>query len=741
LPVVVRGAGLAAGGLARVTLTILWQVSRVPDCLAVCGELFPGLPKSETTTMTFPYVSKEISWLHFNARVLQEAADPQVPLMERLKFLGIFSSNLDEFFRVRVATLHRLVKIRKKAIDLIGQDPVDLLDQIQQLVLCQSRQFETLFDELCGQLAASGVLLRRENELSPAQQAFVLDYFHQQVRPFLVPLMLNRKTAPLVKDHQIYLAVVLGRGGGEPDYALIQIPADRVSRFLLLPAAPGQTEIILLDDIIRLALADIFCYFDYDRFAAYTVKLTRDSELDMDDERFKTFPQKIQDGLARRKTGKPVRFVYDRSMPEAFLQRLRKVLHITNVETCIPGGRYHNFKDFMAFPHLPLQQAQYPPFSPQPHPQLLPGRSIIDQIRERDLLCFFPYQRFAHFIDLLREAAIDPRVTTIRLTAYRLARNSQIVNALVNAAQNGKKVFVVVELQARFDEEANLYWSDRLREDGVEVVHGLPDLKVHAKLCLITRHEGRKKVRYAAIGTGNFNEGTARLYTDHLLLTADPRLTGEVHRVFELFANKYRIPLFRHLVVSPFQARNKFRRLIQNEIRQAQAGKPSFIDIKLNNLSDPEMVRLLYRASAAGVRIRLIVRSMFSLVPQLAGLSDNIEAISIVDRFLEHSRFFIFANGGKPVYFIASGDWLPRNFDRRVEVATPIYAPQLQQQLRDCFDLQWQDNCKARLWDEGLTNRFRPRGADEAPVRSQMAFIARYAAPAAEPPQDQGGCA
>jgi polyphosphate kinase len=672
-----------------------------------------------------PFISKEISWLLFNARVLQEAADAQVPLLERLKFLGIFSSNLDEFFRVRVATLHRLLKIRKKAISLIGQDPKKILDDIQAMVLKQTDEFERLYDEIVEELAADHVFIRDETELSDSQKQFVMEYFHDRVRPFLVPLMLNRKTEPFVKDHLIYLAVTLQHSSSDAtDYALIQVPVDKVSRFLLLPATNGTVEIILLDDIIRLGLADTFCYFDYDTFNAYTVKMTRDSELDVDDELFKTFPQKIQDGLTRRKSGVPVRFVYDRSMPKACLEKLRKNLDIIDDDTCIPGGRYHNFKDFIGFPKINRPACYYPDqFEPQSHPWLLPNRSTMDQIRQREILLYFPYHDFSHMIDLLREAAIDPRVTTIRMTVYRLAQNSQIVNALVNAAQNGKKVFVVVELQARFDEEANLSWSSLLREDGVQVVHGLPGLKVHAKLCLITRHEGNKKVRYACIGTGNFHEGTAKLYTDHMLMTSNPHLTGEVHKVFEFFTNKYRIPIFRHLVVSPFQTRNKLRRLVNSEIRNAKAGKPAWIDIKINNLSDQDVAKMLYKASNAGVKIRIIARSMFSLVPGIAKYSENIEAISIVDRFLEHSRFFIFCNDDDPQYFISSGDWLPRNFDRRVEVATPICDPQLRQQLRDCFDIQWQDNCKARIWDAQMKNHFRKPGKKQPIVRSQMALI------------------
>jgi len=670
------------------------------------------------------FISKEISWLHFNARVLQEAADPNVPLMERMKFLGIFSSNLDEFFRVRVATLHRLVKIRKKTIAFVGTDPKDTLDEIQEIVLKQTNDFEELYLEILKSLAVDHHFIRDETELTPAQKTFVMRYFNKNVRPFLVPLMLNRKTAPFVKDHQIYLAVSLEKKHEAPDYSLIQIPVDRVSRFLTLPTQENSTEIILLDDIIRLGLPEIYCYFDYQQFNAYTIKMTRDSELDVDDELLKSFPQKIQDGLTRRKSGRPVRFVHDRTIPEPFLKQLSKILKISNVEARIPGGRYHNFKDFMDFPKLDNSAYYYTDnFTPLQHPDIKPAQSIIDQIKHKEILCYFPYHTFAHFIDLLREAAIDPRVSTIRLTVYRLARNSQIVNALVSAAQNGKKVFVVVELQARFDEEANLYWSDKLREDGVHVVHGLPALKVHSKLCLITRHEDNKKVRYACIGTGNFHEGTARQYTDHQLMTADQRLTNEVHKVFEFFSHKYRIPIFRHLVVSPFQTRNKFRRLIANEIRTAKKGESAWIDIKINNLSDPESIDLLYKASRAGVKIRIIARSMFSLVPGVEGVSENIEAISIVDRFLEHSRFLVFGNADNPLYFICSGDWLPRNFDRRIEVAAPIYNPNLQQQLQDCFDLQWRDNCKARAWDEEQKNCLRQTPTNATPFRAQVEIM------------------
>ncbi|MCA1797570.1 MAG: polyphosphate kinase 1, partial [Geobacteraceae bacterium] len=389
-----------------------------------------------------PFVSKEISWLNFNERVLQEASSTDVPALERLKFLGIFSANMDEFFRVRVATLHRLVKVRKKAIQLIGQDPREILAEIKKIVQEQTERFEQLYQEILADLKHEGIVLRCDASLSEAQRDFVMDYFHRKVRPFLVPLMLNNKTALLMKDHPIYLAVSLEiEDGAEPDYALIEIPTDKVSRFLILPSEQNLTEIILLEDIIRLGMDEIFFYFKYSGFSSYIVKITRDSELDMDDERFKTFPQKVQDGLARRKTGRPVRFVYDRTIPDTFLEHLCEVLHIHDPGARLPGGRYHNFKDFIGFPQLPRPELYYDPFKPLPHPQLEQHQSVMDQIATRDILLHFPYHSFDHFIDLLREAAIDPRVSTIRLTVYRLARDSQIVNALVNAAQNGKKVF------------------------------------------------------------------------------------------------------------------------------------------------------------------------------------------------------------------------------------------------------------------------------------------------------------
>jgi polyphosphate kinase len=450
--------------------------------------------------------------------------------------------------------------------------------------------------------------------------------------------------------------------------------------------------------------------FDYDRFEAYSFKITRDGELDLDDEFEKSYIRQIEESLRRRKAGAPVRMTYDRQMPKKMLKLLTTRMQLASNDTLIPGARFLNFKDFMKLPDIGRAEHYYAPFHPVVHEALTNLKSHLAVLGEQDVLLHLPYHSFDSFIDLLREAAIDPDVHSIKITAYRLARRSSIVNALINAAQNGKKVTVVMELQARFDEEANLRWSELLADEGVRVIHGINGLKVHGKLCLISRREQGRKRLYACVGTGNFNEDTAGLYTDHLLMTTDKRITGEVAKVFDFLGNHYKIPYFRHLVVAPFHFRTRTHRLIRNEIRAAREGRPAWIKVKINNFSDFDTVRLLNRATKAGVKIQLIVRSMFSLVPDR---QQNIEAISIVDRFLEHSRFFIFCNGGEPRTYISSGDWLPRNFDRRVEVACPIYDPRLQQELSDYFDLQWQDNVKARIWNEALDNHYRSHQDNE----------------------------
>ncbi|MEZ4600045.1 MAG: polyphosphate kinase 1 [Syntrophotaleaceae bacterium] len=684
------------------------------------------------------YISKEVSWLAFNERVLQEAADPRVPLLERLKFLGIYSSNRDEFFRVRVATLKRLTLLGARAERLIHNDPAQILEDVQEKILKQQKWFESLYAEIERELRHEEIYFSDGTELNDEQRAFIADTFHRQVRPFLIPILLKSKGPfPRLPDHAIYLAVAMHRPGQKKlDHALLRIPSNHCARFLQLLEQGRSKKLILLDDVIRLCLPDLFAGFDYDRFEAYSFKINRDAELDLDDELDKSYTQQLEDSLRRRKEGAPVRLTFDRKMPRKMLKLLTERMQMASNDTLIPGARYLNFKDLMKLPNIGRAEHYYPPFQPMVHPDLPSRKSHLAVLREKDVLLHHPYHSFGSFIDLLREAAIDPDVQSIKITAYRLAKRSSVINALVNAAQNGKKVTVVMELQARFDEEANLRWSEMLSDEGVRVVHGVHGLKVHGKLCLISRKEQGKKRHYACVGTGNFNEDTASLYTDHLLMTTDKRVTAEVARVFDFIDNHYQIPYFRHLIVAPFHLRGRTHRLIQNEIKAAREGRPAWIKVKINNLSDFDTVRLLNRAARAGVRIQLIVRSMFSLVPDQPSLMGNIEAISIVDRFLEHSRFFIFCNNGDPRYYISSGDWLPRNFDRRIEVACPIYDARLRQELSRYFEIQWQDNVKARVWNGNLDNHFRP--AQKPVVQAQLAlteYLQGAAGEVSQPPE------
>ncbi len=675
-----------------------------------------------------PFINKEISWLHFNGRVLREAADPAVPLAERIKFLGIYSSNTDEFFRVRVATLRRLSNLGARAKKIIGENPDKVLKKIQEIVLEQSREFDRLYSQVLGECQRENIHLIDESGLSGEQESYLRDFFREHIRPHLILFLTDQMAEfPALKDHSIYLAVQMSckKNKDRLHYALVHVPDQKISRFILLPRQGDKKFLILLEDIIRLCLPDAFSFFDYENFRAYTIKVTRDAELDFEDEFSKTYVEKIQDSLRKRKLGRPVRFVFDRQMPKPYQKYLTDKLGLGENDSLIPGGKYHNFKDFIKFPRIGEPHHYYPPFTPSVHPDLRDQKSLLAAMRRQDILLHFPYQSFNSFVDLLREAAIDPQVQSIKLTVYRLARDSHIVNALLNAAKNGKKVTVVMELQARFDEAANLEWADLMREEGVQVIYGVAGLKVHPKLCLITRLEKKRPVHYCCIGTGNFNEDTAALYTDHMLLTCDRRLTGDVVKLYDFFENKYRMATFRHLLVAPFQMRDKFKRLIRTEIRNAQAGRPAHILLKCNNLADQEMIRLLYEAGRAGVAIRLIVRSMFSLNPAQQQNGNNLQAIGIVDRFLEHSRFCIFANGGDERVFIGSADWMARNLDRRAEVLCPIYNPDLKQELRDYFEIQWRDNVKARPW---YTDDPRDLAPDTPPHRCQQALLEKFGA-------------
>ena len=670
-------------------------------------------------------INRELSWLAFNERVLQEAEDNSVPLIERLKFLGIYSNNRDEFFRVRVATLKRVVKHQKKAEELMGENPVRLLDKIQKAVIAQQEKFERTYQKIIRELKKLNISIINEKQLTPIQGAFVKNYFREKVKSSLFPIMLDNATAfPYLKDHLGYLIVKLGRKDKtkKNKFAIIEVPTDNISRFLVLPKDKEKNYILLLDDVIRFCLDDIFQNFEYDYVKAYNIKLTRDAEIDIDNDLSKSFVEKISKGLKARKKGQPVRLVYDSAIAPDMLDFIMKKIKLGKEDNPIPGGRYHNFKDFISFPNVGPPDLSYKKIKPLKHPDFKDQTSLIKVIKRKDVLLTYPYQSFDHIIDFLREASIDPKVQSIKITLYRVAKNSSIVQALINALKNGKQVTAVIELQARFDEEANIYWSDKLKEEGANVIYGVPGLKIHSKMFLITRKESGTINHYAHIGTGNFNGDTARVYTDHTLLTSDIQITEEVEKVFNFYSDNYIGGRYKHLLVSPFYMRKRLYQLINKEIQHARANKPASIFLKLNNLVDPNMIHKLYEASSEGVEIKLIVRGICSLVAGIKGLSENIEAISIVDKYLEHSRVFIFHNKGQEKYFISSADWMTRNLDYRSEVAVPIYDPIIQKQLKAIMNTLWADNTKARILGSTQNNEYR-KTDDKAKVRAQEKMI------------------
>jgi len=667
-----------------------------------------------------PLLNREISWLHFNGRVLQEAADNRNPLLERLKFLGIFSNNRDEFFRVRVATLTRMLKVGKNQNE-VYLNPRKTLREINDIVLSQEKDFMEIYKQILRELAAQNLYIINENELSEDQGAFVTKYFQEKIRVGLFPIMISSlKDISSLRDKSIYLAVTLGRQDKsvKEEYALVEVPTKTVSRFLILPSVGEKRYVILLDDIIRYCLSEVFSVFGWDTFNAYTVKVTLDAEIDIDTDVSKSFLETMVESLKQRKRGNPVRFVYDNSIPAELLKIITKRLEIRKDDPMRGGGRYHNFKDFMNFPNLGHTELEYLPLPPMGHKDLPPNRSILATIKQKDIMLHFPYQSFQIIIDLLREASIDTKVRSIKMTIYRAARNSSVINALINAARNGKYVTVFMELQARFDEEANISWTNQLHEEGVKVIQGIPGFKVHSKLMLIRRKENNKNVFYANIGTGNFNEDTARVYADDSLLTANEKITEDVANAFNQMEANYRPMKYKALVVAPFLMRNHFLKLINNEIKNAKRGKEAWVIIKLNNLVDETIIRKLYKASQAGVKIKLIIRGICVLVPGVKGLSENIEAIAIVDRFLEHSRVIVFCNGGNNQYYITSADWMIRNFDNRIEVACPVYDKSIQKELMKMLKIQLSDNVKARMISKNLVNPYKMN--DEPAIRSQL---------------------
>ncbi|HTB06529.1 MAG TPA: polyphosphate kinase 1 [Bacteroidia bacterium] len=671
------------------------------------------------------YIPRDISWLSFNERVFQEATDKTVPLIERIKFLGIFSNNLDEFFRVRVATLKRLLEVKKNAKEVMGENPKKLLKQIHETVVAQQKQVEMVYATLVKELAAQKIFIIDEKKLSADQATFVTKYFRDKVLPTLAPVMIDAAPKfPYLNDKAIYFAVKLtkkGKGAKGINYALIQIPTHLLPRFIVLPKKVKSENryIILLDDIIRFCLKEVFSVFEIDIAEAYVIKLTRDAELDIDQDFSKGIVEKIQKSVKQRKVGDPVRMVYDGTIPKDLLQFIIKKIKAKKSLSLIPGGRYHNFRDFIKFPSVGHSDLLYHNPAPILHPDLQNSKSIFSVIRKKDVMLSYPYHSFNHIIDLLREASIDPKVTSIKITLYRVAEKSNVCAALLNAIKNGKTVTVVVELQARFDEETNIYWANQLKEEGCEVIYGIAGLKVHSKLLLITRHEGDKAVDYAHISTGNFNEDTATIYCDHSLLTSDKKLTDEVEKVFHFYHNNFHVGTYKHLLVSPFTMRQKLIKYIGREAKNAKAGKEAYITLKLNSLVDQEVVEKLYKASEAGVKIKLIVRGSCSVVTGVKGLSENIEAISIVDKYLEHARVLMFCNGGEEKMYISSADWMYRSFDLRNEIAVPIYDTKIRQDIKNIINIQLSDNTKARLLDGEQSNMYKFAQPGEKKVRAQ----------------------
>ena len=670
-------------------------------------------------------IARDISWLSFNHRVLQEAADDTVPLRERIKFLGIFSNNLDEFFRVRVAALKRMIEFGKNANMHLEKAPEMILEEIQEKVLEQQKEFDRIWNEILRELKKEDIYLINEKKLNRDQKSWIINFFNEEVRSQIVPLMIESINAfPTLSDKSIYLACKLSKKDKSVPqrFALVSVPTRRLQRFVIVPSPKNQTHIILLEDIIRFCLPQIFSFFGYDQFSAHLIKVTRDAEMDIDNDVSTSVIQKIEKGLKNRKKGKPVRLVYDRDIDPSLLVYLVKRLGLAKKDNIIPGGRIHNFKDFMDFPEsvFARKSNRKKPFI---HPLLRNRNKIGDMVLQKDILLTFPYHSFDSVTDLLREAAIDPEVTTIKITCYRLAKNSRIVNALTNAVRNGKDVTVVLELRARFDEEANLVWKEELEEAGVKVLIGVPNMKVHAKICLIKKKLQNKIIHYGFVSTGNLNESTAKIYGDHCLLTANKNIMADINRIFHYLEQpKTRMQYLRAcktLVVSPTNMRKKMIEFINKEIKNAKAGKPASILLKLNSLSDEVLITKLYEAAKAGVELKMVIRGIFCMMTENKKFIKPVQAISIVDEYLEHARVMIFHNNGDEKVFISSADWMVRNIDHRVEASCPVFEKVIQKQLKDIFEIQLSDNIKARILDNDLSNQYiNPRNKKK--VRSQV---------------------
>lgn len=670
------------------------------------------------------FVNKEVSWLSFNERVLQEAEDKRNLLGDRLKFLGIFSSNQDEFFRVRVAMLKKFCLLSRNNRLFLPEDPEETMRDVQRIVHEQRERSESLYKGLMNELKKEKIFILHKNHLNGKQEEFVHNYFIEQVRPQIFPMILdNRFEFPYLKDNSLYLAVELRKKNkSTTHYSIIEIPTRALPRFIRLPHSGDETHIIMIDEIVRFGLPSIYEVHNFDSYHSYNFKITRDAELEIDEEDISvSYLNKITEGVKKRKEGDIIRLVYDQKMPAKLLNLFIKKNRMHRLDTLSAGGRYHKLKDLLSLPKV-AELPTVKPNHPFRHSSIDQNKRIFSSIKKRDILLYFPYHTFSTVIDFIRDASIDPGVESIKITLYRVAKFSSIANALINARRNGKDVTVLLELQARFDEENNIYWANRLKNESVKILFGISGLKVHSKLCMVSRREKEGLMRYCSIGTGNYNEDTAKLYTDCCLLTADQEIGAEVSNLFDFLERNINYSgVFKHLLVSPVNAREKISDLLDFEIEQAKKGKEAWLKLKINNFADKALGEQIYKASEAGVKIQIIARSRFILIPGIPGLSENIEAISIVDKYLEHARFFIVCHGGEELTYIGSADWQTRNIDRRVEVTCPIYKPILKNKLKDIFEIQWHDNYKARILSPEMCNTINAPADKTDVIRSQDA--------------------
>lgn len=673
-----------------------------------------------------PYLERDISWMYFNERILQEATRPHVPLLERLSFLGIYSNNLDEFFRVRMASQSRIAECGDRAAVRESEHAKKIIKQIGKLNAHYAKAYAQAVEQVTEELRRENICLVDDTEVTPEQLDFIRSYFRERLSGFIVPVWFSAiKWLDYENDENIYLAVKVSRTEPKPvaDYAFLEVPVGPCGRFVRLPDHEGRSYLMYLDDVVRCCLPLVFEGLGFTSFEAYTFKFTRDAEMEIDNDLRTGILQKISKGVKSRKRGEPLRVLYDARIPKDLLKRVLRKLDLDSLDTVLASGRYQNHKDFMRFPDCGRADLRYPTWTPILKRELDGPASLLDRIRQKDRFIHVPYHNFDSFIRILQEAAVSKEVESIKITLYRLARESKVVRALIGAARNGKKVTVVIELLARFDEASNINWSKRMQEAGIKVIFGVEGLKVHSKIV----HIGMKRgADIACISTGNFHEGNARTYTDCMLMTASRRLVKDVDSVFGFIERPYTPVRFKELLVSPNEMKNRFVALINNEIKNRKSGKPAYIKIKINHITDPVMVEKLYEASCAGVDIDLLVRGNCSLVPGIPGVSDHIRIAGIIDRYLEHSRIFVFAAGGEERVFIGSADWMPRNLDNRVEVVTPVYDPEVKEEMKRIVDFGLRDTLQARIVDGEGKNLFKQPDEGGQPFRSQEALYEYY---------------